>query len=122
MATSLGAFFEKMISFSLIIVLNFIQKNRYFRIDKELHDAFTQSKAFSKPTKQTNSSSSNSYLRSHINLITDIASLVLHPFLNPNCVFLLKYLDLFSSLFPRSFNIIFDSCAIRLIFLWSAHS
>ena len=60
---------------------------------------FTLSIAFSKPTKQKNSSSSNSYLLSHSNFITDIASLVSQPFLSPNCVFSIKYLDLFSSLF-----------------------
>ena len=52
---------------------------------------FTLSKAFSKSTTQTHRSSLNSNLRSHSNLIIDIASLVPHNFLNPNCVFPIKY-------------------------------
>ena len=46
----------------------------------------TLSKACSKCSKQTNSSSSKSSLRSHSNRIPAIASLVLLPVLNQNCV------------------------------------
>ena len=78
-------------------------------------------KVHKQTNKQTNSSSSNSSLRSYSNLISDIASLVPHPFLNLNCVLPIKYLSLFSSFLLRSLNIIFDTFVIRLIVQWSAH-
>ena len=39
LATSLGAFFEKIIFIFLTLLVNFTQKNWYFRIDKKLYNA-----------------------------------------------------------------------------------
>ena len=81
---------------------------------------FNLLKAFSKSTKQTNSSSSNSRLHTGISLL--ILHLSSHILFWIQTVFFVKYLAFFSSLLPRSLNIIFDACAIILIFLWSVHS
>ena len=71
--------------------------------------------------KQTNSSLSNSSLRSHSNLTNAIASHVSHHFLNPNCTF--PYKVWFCSLvcYQQVFSLFFYICD-QLYCAVSAHS
>lgn len=59
---------------------------------------------------------------SHIIRITPIASLVSHPFMNPNCVSLIKYLTLPSSPLVGIHSITFDAYDISLKIRWSLHA